>query len=487
MFRSIITLLVFASLIFIQIVNSQSNPSIEFIGSVGGKVTDFAIYEDPESNKIYCYIAQGAAIIIFDVTDHTNPIEINRIFPRPFPINNISLSGDKLALSSGYPKSELLSLKNPKKPMIEQKIPSGDEIHLSGNKLSTIKLDRFTGSGRPIFSNSVFDISDLNNPVNIGASAVFYNSFPSIPRLLHVANSEYNTPHFYWLTYSPSRFGWIIWFDIEQSNYPPEIPKYDNQIIPALNEILTTSLPKLYGTVAYQDRLYMTYPDKFLSYDPRITNVTPETITIPLSGITGPPLLDKNLLYIPTEFEYKVYDLIIPTEPLFLYKTPLSSFEPRYINKGIAYGFENEKVIIQSINPFEQNMIIVEPGTHLSVDQILIYDEDYPMEKYSYSQHPATVHGHDMTMSYQELFIHLTDDTIASQQSIYRLLYIQNTESVHYPQPDYLEAYYVADVVEPRGSIEGNILSFPTRNGSTYYFRLGGDLFTTSIPNWKLH
>lgn len=60
---------------------AQSNPSIEFIGSVGGKTMDFAIYEDPDTHKVYAYIAQGAAIIIFDVSDHTNPIEINRFFP----------------------------------------------------------------------------------------------------------------------------------------------------------------------------------------------------------------------------------------------------------------------------------------------------------------------------------------------------------------------------------------------------------------------
>lgn len=84
---------------FLTVLECTFADSLSFLGSTGGTIRDIAVYEDVEAGKTYLYVAQGAAIIVYDVTDYQNPVEVNRFFTAPEIINNLSVSNQRLAVT----------------------------------------------------------------------------------------------------------------------------------------------------------------------------------------------------------------------------------------------------------------------------------------------------------------------------------------------------------------------------------------------------
>lgn len=275
-----------------------------------------------------------------------------------------------------------------------------------------------------------------------------------------------------------------IWFNANQYEVPViQNGKYFPDYLPSWNG--WNDEPSPYGAVAYQNWLHLTFKDHVLSYDPRIQDGTQDFVITPISEVNGAPLIDNNLMYVPTESKYQVYDISIPNKPIFFLTTPLPTFIPRYIKNGVAYGMYNDMVAMQLLIPFKNDVYQLVPMKLIDINEFERFEVLFPINVYTNS-HPELYRDRELELIFQDYSIILSDTYDRFfQRDLNRFIYIHDI-NFDPENPEYVEAYSVNANVGPYGKIEGNILIL-YNDDETFYFRLGGDLFSTSIPNWQVH
>lgn len=462
------------SLVLICSLNLMAD-SLSFLGSTGGKIRDIAIYDDVDAQKTYLYVAQGAAIIIFDVTDYQNPVEVNRFFAAISPIYNLSISEDLLAASCGLNGIRIFSLHNPIFPNFLNLIDEYTEkVILSGHLLYyEVYILTHWGSNPCHILSKTWNIGVIDNPELIDIHELCRRDCCYYSAFLFAADTKVSEPNIFWSYSIGPRI--IIWNSSKGLNLPRPVPD-----IP--DKMLTTQYPKI---ISYQDKVIITQSNKIIVYNPFILDGTQEILEIPIANVIVDPnykfLIDFNELYLPTEMGYQVVDLTNIENPELLNIYPFPDFRIKYIRNGIAYGSDLQSVKLLNIKKSNTNVLVIPRTEYLS--QLLQHEKPIlPIRYYtifnSIYSHPKSIYEIiDSTKMDSFNFI------LTRESSNSKLILI---DDISIPEPfNTFEAYYVPKEAESIEIIENNILSLSAGDSGTFHFLLDDKLFGTPVDEWE--
>lgn len=475
---------------FLTVLECTFSDSISFLGSTGGTIRDIAVYEDVEAGKTYLYVAQGAAIIVYDVSDYQNPVEVNRIVAAPSEIYNMTTSDKLLSVSCGVNGTKLYSLNYPAVPsLVMSNGTTSHGAYLSGNLLYI--LDRTSGSGGPghrcFLAHYILNINDINNPISIDDRSICGQLAAQFqPTFLYAADTQNSAPNIFWI-YNRA-FQEVIWNSPSGIGLPEiEMPDIDTEYFPStMIQWPHSEYGRPQSLVAYQDRVFVAIEDRVLVYDPLIIDSTPEVEVIETGVISGSLLLDQDVLYVPVDEEYIVYDLEIDSPLEMKLKIPAPSFLPLQLKNEVAFGINSGKVMIQHLYETINQLIVLKP------EDITVIKSDFadpqPLRPYDVNSglHPKYNYNIDLSIVVGDFSINLTDAWHDLGGPVnYKILFIENVSDPD--NPVYVEGFYVNQEIEPIAERNGSILSFPAGDSGTFHFLLDDALLGTSVDEWHFH
>ncbi|RJP28509.1 MAG: hypothetical protein C4527_11785 [Candidatus Omnitrophota bacterium] len=328
------------SLFLCMIFSFLSNAEIEYLGSVGGVTSDVVILENPAGwEGCYAYVAQGACIVVLDVSDYENPIVLKRLYPAAESIRNLSISGARLVAAVGGSGAYLYSLAAPDNPQLLAILPlsAADEfreVHearLCGSTLALI--DRSWGQGGPTsarrYYRRLYNISDIHHPITI--SYVSYSSHIGHTNsdFLYSYENESGDWNFFWYNsgYYPTFYSWIR-----------ESSTTSIQLSGGLED------PPV-GMFVYQEKIVAAFANHISAYTISNESVVSEIASVTIPNIVGAPLLDGDHGYVPILDGLVAIDVIHPDSIQIEEALPLS-FQPRVISNDVAYGILGEEGLV---------------------------------------------------------------------------------------------------------------------------------------------
>lgn len=318
--------------------------------TTGGYTWDFAVYRDQDgSGKTYAYVTRGAALIVYEVTDPSQPREVNRIYPAPELIRQIALSGRILAAAVGEHGVFLYALDDPEQPFLVHHMTGywTEKVEINGYALFIDNFfpGLFPKSNR--HSADLYSIHDLRQPEYLTGFAT-YTIFPSgIPRVY--ASVEPIVPGsseiYYWeflSTYSSLRRLRLTYSEEKQkTEWVEHLISGDGWGGRA------AMLDSLSGLFAIRQYGFLTYANKFSVFDLSEGSPPKEIWSLPLEGIQGPALWDGNFAFLPQNDRWLQFDVTNPTEPQLL-ATRVCAIQPRRIVNGTGYalgGYDQGAII----------------------------------------------------------------------------------------------------------------------------------------------
>ncbi len=308
--------------------------------TIGGNASAIAVYCDKDgSGKTYAYVAQGAALVMYDVTDPQSPVKVGALFPGSNRIADLALSGTTLVAAAGAGGTYVFSLGNPTTPKWLNTLPiSPRKLDLNGSALATTS-SYFGGS--PSMNGYTFVLMDIHDPENpMSIHDVFHSS-----RILIMAVSVFfpdiepqdpgmSDIYFWDRASSFSRLErWRLIFG--EGNQATQFvlgrvtKNAFNEHSPLLQSFLGMFAIRPYGFFTYADRFAV----MDLFHDPEPVEINAE----PVEDIQGPALRDGQSAYIPRPGEWRQYDISNPPNLSFV-RTVHAPFQPRLIVNGIGYA-----------------------------------------------------------------------------------------------------------------------------------------------------
>jgi hypothetical protein len=461
--------------------------SLTFLGSTGGVIRDIAVYEDVEAGKTYLYVAQGAAIIIYDVTDGLLPVEVNRVFVAPSQIGNISISGGSLALSCFSYGVRVYSLVDPVHPQLVYTTGfNSQEVHMSGNLLYfwDIEFGSEPGNMSCTTHHYVYDIEEPSHAVRVDGFERCANTTEHLTQFIFVSDTRVAKPNIFWMFNRV--FQEVIWNKASGLGIPP--PYYDNEELFIFSPgMITSGYFEEYGfrnAVAYDDKVVITGTNSIYAYNPLIVDTTPEVIQIKIPDIDGGSLLDYNELYTSTSGGFQIIDFSDSNHPVKTNTVPSTAFEPRFIHRGIAYGIQENVVTIQNLKELESNAFKLIPVT-LSKQHLVMNNYETGLRHISIEKFipPRNFYGPVWIVGNQSIAIYLTEGVNSNYGILPKYLIMDDVEEPDHPIT--LDAILVGHNFNPTATLNGNILSIPAGESGTFHFLLDDAVLGTAVDKWQ--
>lgn len=328
--------IVYVAITALYLIVQQGYCSFESIQSVGGRINDIEIIQKTgDEAKTFAYIAQGANILVYDITNLANPLPIETISTGMEIIHNLALDGNYLAASAGAKGTLIYNLDWPEHPMDLNAIAnySSDWVDLFGSIL-IVNENKFRGGGptSQYELQAFFDISDPANPkeiyrFNTGITSGFGTlSFKPILARTNplVLIGQY-----------PGFLQYIKRFTLQED---------DNHNFTVTRDDLPSSEPRILFSNGYYG--YVTLNDCFSVYNLTDMKNIEKIASIPLAEISGDAFCDGDYAYQPIHDnrQLSVIDLSQPAQPVEIGRIDVP-FVPQGAKHGIGYSIDSNREI----------------------------------------------------------------------------------------------------------------------------------------------
>lgn len=334
----VIRLLIGLSIFSLSVLKVQwSWSDFDYVGSTEGIVADYAVYSDPATVKTYLYVAQGAALIVYDVSDWRRPQEIQRLFPAPAFITKLAINEKILAASISAFGVILFSLDDPANPQTIYQFEKyyGTTIDLLNTALLIVDADsKGGGPSSHGVRHQAYDISDPRNPIDFWGVTFCYNMAYS--------------PSFHYLSYQPK--GSTEIFEITQGIPPGRL--YRRRIVSSKGREVRINARTQIGSDEWNDRYarkiqhaigvgstaFFFFQGQVKSFDLSDPQNPLELSTLPLGEYVNPIVMEGTTAIVSQPGGCFFLDLSNP-HSLRIDKTISLPFTPQKIANGYAYAY----------------------------------------------------------------------------------------------------------------------------------------------------
>jgi hypothetical protein len=152
--------------ILILSMSSFSQDVMQYVGTIGGELSDLEVYQ--KDGRTYAYIAQGGGIVVYETTDPHNPRKLQCISAVTGLIYDLALGNGFLAAAMGEHGTYIYSLEDPEQLKLTSTIGATSRVIQASGYVVVIE-GGYSGSSPGSSSHFIwtYSIQDIHHPFEL--------------------------------------------------------------------------------------------------------------------------------------------------------------------------------------------------------------------------------------------------------------------------------------------------------------------------------